>query len=404
MLLDFERYNPIGIEEKKAVMRVLDSGCLSGFIGSWCDDFYGGVEVREFEKELADYFQVKHAITFNSLTSGLIASLGAIGIKPGDEVIVSPWTMSATATAILFWGGIPVFVDIETDYYGLDPDKVAAAVTEHTRAVMVTNIFGHGAKLKELSDICLQHNLKLIEDVAQAPGIKYQGKFCGTWGEIGGFSLNYHKHIHTGEGGFCLTQNDELALKMQMIRNHAEACVEGSPINDITNMVGYNFRMGEMEAAIGREQLKKLPTLLNKNQNKSRIFNRVLSTVKDFKLAKISINSDHAFYVLPIQIVGGDVSREAWISSLLAMGIPGLMAGYINVHRLPMYENKIAFGRGYPWNMANRVVQYGKGVCPKAEKLQDDNFIGFLISMYELTEEQCEFIAQRMVDTWNKMN
>ncbi len=400
----FTRYNPIGQEEKAAAMRVLDSGCLSAFIGAWGDDFHGGEEVTQFESELADFFNVKHAISFNSLTSGLIAAVGAIGIEPGDEVIVSPWTMSATATAILIWGGIPVFVDIESDYYGLDPAKVTAAITKHTKAIMVTDIFGHGAKLDEIKNIAQRFELKVIEDVAQAPGIQYKKEFCGTWGDIGGFSLNYHKQIHTGEGGFCITHDDELALKMKMIRNHAEASVVNSPIHDLTNMVGFNFRMGEMEAAVGREQLKKLSGLLQVNQRKAAIVNDILSAVPDFKLSELAQDSQHAYYVLPIKIVKHTHRRAVWLNSLTEMGIPGLMAGYVNVHRLPMYEKKVAFGKSYPWNMAHRDIEYGIGLCPVAEKLKDDNFVGLLISMYELSDQECEFIAHSMVNTWNELS
>ena len=400
----YTRYNPIGREEKVAAMRVLDSGCLSSFIGAWGDDFHGGQEVTQFESELAINFDAKHAITFNSLTSGLIAAVGAIGIEPGDEVIVSPWTMSATATAILIWGGIPVFVDIEADYYGLDPDKVVAAITKHTKVIMVTDIFGHGAKLDELQQIANRFKLKIIEDVAQAPGIKYRNQYCGTWGDIGGFSLNYHKQIHTGEGGFCLTDNDELALKMKMIRNHAEASVVNSPISELTNMVGFNFRMGEMEAAMGREQLKKLGGLLKVNQRKAAIVNDILATVPDFQLSKTAQQSQHAYYVLPIQIVKHYHRRDIWLDSLMEMGIPGLMAGYVNVHRLPMYEKKIAFGKSYPWNMAHREIEYGAGLCPVAERLKDESFVGFLISMFELSDQECEFIAHSMVNTWNELN
>ncbi len=401
---NFTRYNPIGQEEKAAAMRVLDSGCLSAFIGAWGDDFHGGQEVTQFENELADYFNVEHAITFNSLTSGLIAAMGAIGIEPGDEVIVSPWTMSATATAILIWGGIPVFVDIEADYYGLDPAKVTAAITEHTKAIMVTDIFGHGAKLDELQQIANRYELKIIEDVAQAPGIEYKKQYCGTWGDIGGFSLNYHKQIHTGEGGFCITNDGDLALKMKMIRNHAEASVINSPITELTNMVGFNFRMGEMEAAIGREQLKKLDGLLQENQRKAGIVNEILASVPDFRLSKTAQNSQHAYYVLPIQIVKHSHRRKVWLDSLMEMGIPGLMAGYVNVHRLPMYENKIAFGKSYPWNMAHREIEYGLGVCPVAEKLKEESFVGLLISMFELSDQECEFIAHSMVNAWNALS
>ncbi|MDX1474410.1 MAG: aminotransferase class I/II-fold pyridoxal phosphate-dependent enzyme, partial [Reinekea sp.] len=194
----WNRYNPIGAEEKAAVNRVLDSGVLSKYIGAWHEDFNGGVEVNAFEHELAEYFGVPHAVVFNSLTSGLIAAMGAMGVQPGDEILVTPWSMSATATAILIWGGIPVFVDIEPDFYGIDPNRIAEKITKKTKGIIVADIFGHGARLDELRALADQHHLFLIEDVAQAPGIQLNGKFLGTWGDVGGFSLNYHKHIHTG--------------------------------------------------------------------------------------------------------------------------------------------------------------------------------------------------------------
>ena len=399
-MMPWKRYNPIGVEEKLAVNRVLDSGCLSSFIGAWCDDFYGGKEVQDFEREISEYFGVKHAITFNSLTSGLIAAVGAIGIEPGDEVIVSPWTMSATATAILVWGGIPVFADIEADYYGLDPTSVKKLITAKTKAIIVTDIFGHGAKLEELNAICVQNKLKMIEDVAQAPGVEYKGKYCGLWGDIGGFSLNYHKHIHTGEGGFCVTDNDDYALKMKMIRNHAESSVVNSPVSDLINMVGFNFRLGEIEAAIGREQLKKLPNLLKKNINKAYIINQILSDLNGIRVARIQSNSNHAFYVLPICIDGGQELRQRWVDSLVSKGVPGVFSGYVNVHRLPMYQQKVAYGRNYPWCFSESKQEYTVGICPVAEDYKDNRFVGLLISMYDLTDEQCKWIANTMRNSW----
>jgi len=390
------RYNPIGEEEKAAAMRVLDSGCLSAFIGAWGEDFHGGEEIRAFEEEISNYFDVKHAITFNSLTSGLIAAMGAVGIEPGDEVIVSPWTMSATAVAILIWGGIPVFVDIEKDYYGLDPIKVEQAITVNTKAILVTDIFGHGARLDELKSISNKYNLKLVEDVAQAPGIKYKEKYCGAWGDIGGFSLNYHKHIHTGEGGFCITNDDDLALKMKMIRNHAEASIVNSPLTELVNMVGFNFRMGEIEAAIGREQLKKLPKLLEDNQRNARWFYQRLKSIDHITLPKIEKNSAHAFYVFPIQLAFP--KNNGFLASLEKLKMPGLVSKYVNVHRLPMFQQKKAFGKGYPWNMAHRDVSYDVGICPVAEKLNDENFMGLLISMFDLNQSE----VNEMCDIFEK--
>ncbi len=125
----FKRYNPIGQEEVKAVTEVVESGVLSQFLGCWSDDFYGGPKVQEFERLCADYFNVKHVVTVNSWTSGLVTAVGAIGIEPGDEVIVSPWTMCASATAIIHWNAIPVFADIESETFNIDPNSILKNIT-----------------------------------------------------------------------------------------------------------------------------------------------------------------------------------------------------------------------------------------------------------------------------------
>ena len=138
----FPAYNVIGDEEKEVVQRVMESGILSRFLGSWHSDFYGGPEVQVFEKEWADYFDVKHAIAVNSCTSGLYCAIGASGVGPGDEVIVSPYTMSASATSVIIFNAVPVFADIEPDYFCLDPASVESKITERTKAIVVVDIFG----------------------------------------------------------------------------------------------------------------------------------------------------------------------------------------------------------------------------------------------------------------------
>ena len=213
----FRPYNPIGVEEVDAAKQVIESGVLSQFLACWHDDFYGGPKVREFENAWASYFGVKHAVTVNSWTSGLIAAVGAIGIEPGDEVIVSPWTMSASATAILQWNAIPVFADIEPNTFCLDPVSVEDNITSRTKAIMAVDIFGHSADMDYLNRIADKYNLKVISDTAQSPGALYKGRHAGTLADIGGFSLNYHKHIHTGEGGVLVTDDSNLAERLQLI-------------------------------------------------------------------------------------------------------------------------------------------------------------------------------------------
>src|SRR3990167_2737129 len=176
----FKRYNSIGAEEAHAAKQVIESGVLSQFLGAWHEDFYGGPKVREFERQCEDFFGVKHAITVNSATSGLIAAVGAIGIEPGDEVIVSPWTMCASATAILHWNAIPVFADIESQTFCLDPVSVEKNITPHTKAILAIDIFGHSADIETLRQLADKYQLKLISDTAQSPGAKYKGSYAGT--------------------------------------------------------------------------------------------------------------------------------------------------------------------------------------------------------------------------------
>lgn len=401
-------YSPLGAEECQAVQKVMESGVLSQYLGCWHEDFYGGPQVQAFEKEAADYFQVKHAVTVNSWTSGLIAAVGAIGTEPGDEIIVSPWTMCASATAILHWNAIPVFADIEPDTFNICPKSVENSITEHTKAILAIDIFGHSANMKALRDIATKYNLKLISDSAQAPGAMADNRFAGTLADIGGFSLNYHKHIHTGEGGIIVTDNDEYAERLQLIRNHAEAVVKEKGVTNLSNMLGYNFRLGELECAIGREQLKKLPYLVKQRQKLASQLKEQLSGLPGLKLPLTRDNYDHAYYVFPLvlDIKRLGVTRARICSALEAEGIQGIGQGYINLHLLPMYQEKIAYGsHGFPWNadFCKRDVDYTKGICPVAEELQDNSFIYLAMCMFDYEIEDMMNIAAAFKKVWNNL-
>jgi perosamine synthetase len=233
-------FNSIGAEEKAAVIEFLDKGTvLSGFHGSARSSFFGGEQVLAFEAAWNARMGTKHSVSVNSATSGLMAAMGAIGIGPGDEVIVPPYTMTATALAPLVYGGIPVFVDIDPDYFCLDLELVEQAITPATKAIIAVNLFGHPAEIAE-------------ED----------GRLAGTIGHIGIYSLNVHKHIQAGEGGVCVTDDPDLALRLQLIRNHGENVIDWLNVGDLSNLIGFNYRMTEITAAMARVQLCKVNVLV----------------------------------------------------------------------------------------------------------------------------------------------
>uniref|UniRef100_UPI004048AB46 DegT/DnrJ/EryC1/StrS family aminotransferase n=1 Tax=Polynucleobacter sp. TaxID=2029855 RepID=UPI004048AB46 len=404
----FKRYSPIGSTEVEAAKAVVESGVLSQYLGSWHEDFYGGPKVREFEKNCAEYFGVKYAITVNSWTSGLIAAVGALGIEPGDEVIVPTWTMCATATAVLHWGGIPIFADIDPDTFTIDVKSVESNISSHTKAIISVDIFGQSADMSALVKLAKKYNLKIISDTAQAPGTQYHGRITGTLADIGGYSLNYHKHIHTGEGGILVTDSPELAEKMQLIRNHAEAVVGPMGVSNIVNMVGYNFRLGEIECAIGIEQLKKLKRNVEIKANIAVELNRVLSGLDGLRLPIVREGCTHAYYIYPIVIDFRklNVSREKIAQALLAEGLDALIQGYANIHMLPIFQEKIAFGsKGFPWSYehSRKGIGYEKGICPVAEELHEKSFLGILTCMYDFTNEDIELIGRAFHKVWPQL-
>tara|TARA_B110000046_G_C12994280_1_gene399319 strand:+ start:758 stop:2041 length:1284 start_codon:yes stop_codon:yes gene_type:complete len=405
----FKKYNTIGDEEINAAKKVLETGILSKYLAKWGDDFLGGPMVKKFEEDWKNKFSVKHAITVNSWTSGLVCAIGAIGVEPGDEVILPPWTMSASAMAILHWNAIPIFADIDPITYCIDPVSIEKNISSRTKAIMVVDIGGQSADMDAINNIAEKHNLKVISDTAQAPGALYKKSFAGTLADIGGYSLNYHKHIHTGEGGVLVTNDDELAKKLRLIRNHAEAVVGDMGYKDLTNMIGHNFRLGEIECSIGIEQLKKLDKLIKSREYIAKKLNQGLNNLVGLNLPKIGKNCTHVYYMyfmnLDLSKLKG-AKRENIFKALEAEGLKGISLKFANVHLLPIFQKKQAYGsNGFPWNsdFARNEISYKKGICPVAETLQDKNYLGFQMCMYEMTNKEIDYMILSFKKVWNNL-
>lgn len=380
----FPAYNVIGEDEIKAVRAVMETGVLSKYIGAEHEDFMGGPQVRAFEAEWAAAFDVDHAIAVNSATSGLFAAIGATGVGPGDEVIVPPLSMAASATAPVVYGAVPVFCDVDANTFNPDPVSIAEKITERTKAIIVVHLLGHPTDMNPVKALADRCNLVVIEDCAQAIYASYYGCNVGTLADIGVFSLNYHKHIHTGEGGVCVTNDKDLAERLRLIRNHAEAVAAGRPGLDLTNLIGFNFRMGEIEAAIGRSLLPKARDLIEKRRANIRILEQMVGDLPGLSFTRTAegcVSSYYAHGLLCDQETLG-VSRDLLVEALRAELPITLMReeaggaligpGYSRpLYMLPMYQEMIAIGRsGFPFRGPQYAgkADYRPNLFPRAEQ------------------------------------
>lgn len=388
----------VGDREKKIINQVLDRGEFSCFMGAPTDDisdtliksseharndnnryysFLGGKMVRCFEADFAKQFNVKFAMSVNSATSGLSAAIGATGIEPEDEVITTCMSFSATAASILLFNAIPVFVDVEPETFCIDPKKIEAAITKKTKVLLVVHLLGFSVNMDSIMDIAKKYNLTVIEDAAQAPGTWYKGKYVGTIGHLGVFSFNEPKNIQTGEGGMVVTNDPELAKKVRLIRNHGEAIPDKNWKDEsLVNIVGMNFRMTELTAALGIAQLTRLNQL-----NQVRVENaKFLSeNLQEFFGLKVPFFPEgaipHLFPMIYDENKTG-ILREKILTALRAEGIP-VGSGYLRLmYENPLFLKRIAYGKNhYPWCNSNRT--YLLGDCPIGERLIKRSFIWF---------------------------
>lgn len=392
----FLTQNTVGEEEKRAVMEVLDSGVLSQFLGEPSQDFYGGPQVRRTEQAFADYFGTKFAVTTNSATTALHAAVAACGLGPGDEVIVPPFTMTASATVILMQNAVPVFADIHPDTFCLDPAAVRRAVTPWTRAIMMVDLFGQPAHWDEIRNIAREHDLRIIEDAAQAANARYRGTLAGALGDVGVISLNYHKIIHCGEGGVLLTSDPELAQRAQLFRNHGEAVVEDFDLPNIANAFGSNYRMTEIEAGIARIQLTRLEGLFEHRSRLAHYLTNRLAGLPGIVPPTIEPNVTSAYYMYTVKLSTElGVRRKTFVAALNAEGIP-FGEGYVRpLYLQPMYQQRSAYNRGCPWTCGHYqgTVSYERGLCPVAERLHEQELIVAMVCHPPQTEADMDDIA-----------
>jgi dTDP-4-amino-4,6-dideoxygalactose transaminase len=304
-----------GLQERLAVDAVLRSGALAQ-----------GKKVAQFESVFSSTVSERNSIAVNSGTSALHLGLLAIGIGPGDEVIVPSFTFAASANAVAITGATPVFVDIEPDYFSIDPLAVKAAIGPRTKAVMAVHLYGHPAKMSELRDICDTAGILLVEDAAQAHMAEFENTPVGTWGAVAAFSFYPTKNMTTGEGGMSVTGDQEVARKVRLLRNQG---MERRYENEIP---GFNNRMTEVAAAIGLVQLQKLAGWTKKRQSNAAYLDLNLSGVV---VPKVHPLASHAYHQYTIKVEGHD--RSQFASELKKLGVDSDVYYPGPVHKLPAY-------------------------------------------------------------------
>lgn len=292
--------------------------------------------IGDFESAFADYCGVKHAVACNNGTTALHLALVAMGIGPGDEVIVPSLTYIASANAVTYCGATPVFVDNETRAFNIDPAAIEALITPRTRAIMPVHLYGHPADMDPINEIARRHGLKVIEDAAEAVGGQYKGRMTGALGDAGVFSFFGNKIITTGEGGMITTDDDELAAKLRLYRGQGM-----DPERRYWfQVVGYNYRMTNIQAAIGLAQLERVDHHLAARRRVADLYDRALARLGNRLILPVTESwARHVFWMYTVQLgEGAAKSRDQVILELDALGIETRPV-FHPMHVLPPYQH-----------------------------------------------------------------
>jgi dTDP-4-amino-4,6-dideoxygalactose transaminase len=354
----------IGDEEIKAVTEVLKSGTLTGRVRS-------GPWVRRLEDGFGEFVKAKYAFAVNSGTSALHLSLMVAGVGAGDEIVVPSFTFIATAEVVALVGARPVFVDINPVTYNIDPDKIERAITKRTKAIIPVDLYGLPANMRPIREIADKHELIIVEDAAQAHGAAYLGKPVGSFVDIACWSFYASKNMTTGEGGMITTNEKEHADKIPYIRAH------GEKEEYFSSMLGHNFRMPEMEGAVGYVQLQKLPKFLEARRKNANRLTKMLRSVRRLQLPEEPRGFRHGWYLYTVRLKhASGVERDAMVKKLRQKGIGATVYYHTPIHMMPYYK------------------RFGEVRLPEAEKAGEQVFS--LPVHPAVTEKQIEYIGETM--------
>jgi len=311
-----------------------------------------GPKVTDFENAVADFVDAKYAVAVSSGTAALHCAMYSIGIEPGDEVIVPPMTFAATANCVVFQGGTPVFADVEADTLLIDPDKVEEAITEKTKAIIAVDYAGQPCNYDRLKAIAKKHGLTFVADGCHALGAEYKGRKVGSIADLTVFSFHPVKHITTGEGGMILTHDSEIAKKLKLFRNHGittdfrQREQQGSWLYEMTDL-GFNYRITDIQCALGLSQLHKLPEFLKRRNEIAQCYDSAFKEVSEIRPLTVHEGVFHAYhlYVVKVDFKAIGTDRKAFFQALREKGI-GVNVHYIPVYLHPFYRKRFGFRHG----------------------------------------------------------
>ncbi|MCJ7432275.1 MAG: DegT/DnrJ/EryC1/StrS family aminotransferase [Anaerolineales bacterium] len=326
-----------GAEEEEAVLRVVRSRWLSM-----------GEETQNFEQEFASFIGAKHALAVTNATAALHLACIAAGINFGDEVVVPSLTFVATANAVRYTGGVPIFADIEgEDWLTISPASIERCITDKTKAILVMHYAGYACDMPAIMDIAKKHNLAVIEDSAHTIGSELSGRKLGTWGQIGCFSFFSNKNMTTGEGGMLTTDDDALAERLKILRSHGMTSLSWDRHKghawtyDVVDL-GFNYRIDEIRSAIGREQLKKVSGFNQRRAELTRLYRELLGElVPDIHVPFMEERGTSCYHIMPVLLPEG-VNRFQFMEGMKAEGVQTSIH-YPPIHHFKNYEGQTQF-------------------------------------------------------------